>query len=187
VFDWLFEGRTSIYVVLIALTALLVVLWWQTRKRWSLLAVAVALGLVGLYALLDVLVETDREQIVRKIKLMVAAVNAGDIDGAFEHIADDFRSPGRRGKEELRNLAKLYIGQRLLERVEAWDIVCVGEPSRQDGTAQASFTVKLHGPGVEGFLAACDTTFGFEAGHGWRLKSVRLLKPQTTEEWNWQL
>ena len=185
-FDWLFEGRTSVYVILIALTVLMGVFWWQTRKRWFLLGMAVALGLIGLYALLDVLVETDREQIVRKIKLMIAAVNAHDIDGAFQHISDDFRTPQGKGKEDLRELARRYIGQHLLESVDVWDISCIGEPSRQEGTARAAFMVKTHGPVAEGFLAECDASFDFHAQHGWRLRSVRLLKPQTTEEWSWQ-
>jgi hypothetical protein len=186
VFDWLFEGRTSVYVVLIALTVLMGVVWWQTRKRWAVLGVAVALGLVGLYALLDVVVETDREQIVRKIKLMIAAVNANDIDGAFQHISDDFRTPQGKGKEELRELARRYLGQHLLESIDVWDIACLGDPSRAEGTAKAAFMVKTHGTGVEGFLAECDATFDFDAQHGWRMSRVRLLKPQTTEEWPWQ-
>ena len=185
-FDWLFEGRTSVYVVLIALTALMVVLWWQIRKRWCLLGVAVALGLVGLYTLLDVTVETDREQIVRKIKSMIAAVNAHDIDGAFQHIADDFRSQQGKSKQDLRGLARMYIDQHLLDSVDVWDILCSGRPSASEGTAQASFMVKTHGAGVEGFFAECDAIFVFDAQHGWRLQRVRLLKPQTTEEWSWQ-
>lgn len=184
--DWLFEGRTSVYAVLIALTVLLGVFWWQTRKRWCLIGLAVALGLIGLYAILDATVETDREQIVRKIKLMIAAVNAHDIDAAFQHISDDFRTPQGKRKEDLRGLARRYIGEHLLESVDVWDIACIGEPSRADGTARAAFMVKTHGPGAEGFLAECDATFGFDAQHGWRLSRVRLLKPQTTEEWPWQ-
>lgn len=184
--DWLFEGHTSIYVVLVALTVLMGVVWWQTRKRWAILGMLVALGLVGLYALLDAVVETDREQIVHKIKLMIAAVNAHDIDRAFQHISEDFRTPQGKGKEDLRQLATRYIGQHLLESVDVWDIACIGEPSRSDGTAKAAFMVKPHGPGVEGFPAECDATFDFDAQHGWRLSRVRLLKPQTTEELPWQ-
>jgi len=146
VFDWLFEGRTSVYAVLIALTVLLGVFWWQTRKRWCLIGVAIALGLIGLYAILDATVETDREQIVRKIRVMIAAVNAHDVDAAFQHISDDFRTPQGKRKEDLRELARRYIDRHLLESVDVWDIACIGEPSRADGTGRAAFMVKTHGP-----------------------------------------
>ena len=186
--DWLFEGRTSVYVVLIALAAFLLLVWWQTRKRWAVIGAGVAGLLVGGYALLDRAVETDREQIVGAIKSMMAAVNAGDIDGIFEHVSDDFRSPGGRGKEELRSLARQYIGQKIVTNVDVWDIEVQGQPSREQGAAQASFQVKVHGqPGVEGFLAECDVTFEFDPQHGWRMNGVRLLKPQTTEPWPWQI
>lgn len=187
-FDWLFEGRTSVYVVLAALAVFLLLAWWQLRKRWLLVGVVFVACLVGLYALLDKAVETDREQIVRKIQSMIAAVNAGNIDGIFENISDDFHSPGGKGKAELREMARRYIEQRIVTSMDVWDIVCIGEPSRQQRTAQASFQVKVHGqPGVEGFFAECESTFDFDAQHGWRLRSVRLFKPQTTEEWQFQL
>jgi hypothetical protein len=60
-FDWLFEGRTNVYAVLAALAVFLLVIWWQTRKRWLLLGTVLAVGMIGVYALLDKAVETDRE------------------------------------------------------------------------------------------------------------------------------
>jgi hypothetical protein len=188
VFDWLFEGRTSVYVVLAALAVFLLLSWWQTRKHWLLAGVLIAAGAAGLYAILDVTVETDREQIVRKIHAMIASINRGEVDGAFDHISDRFRSRGGRTKEALRGEARRYIGQRIVERVDVWDVQCLDRPSREQGTARAAFQVKLHGQaGVDGFFAECDTTFDFDAEHGWRLEGVRLLKPQTTEEWPWQI
>ncbi len=152
------------------------------------MGVAAVLVLAGLYAVLDVAIETDREQIVRKVHAMIAALNAGDIDGAFQHISDRFHSRGGRTKEELRGEARKYIGQKQVDHMDVWDIVCPDPPSRAEGRARASFQVKVHGqPGIDGFLAECDATFDFDPEHGWRLQGVRLLKPQTTEEWMWQI
>ncbi len=187
-FDWLFEGRTSVYAVLAALTVFLLLVWWQTRKRWLLFVAIGAAGTMGVYALLDRMVETDREQIVRRIKSMIASVNSGNLDGIFVNISDEFRSAGGKGKAELREMARNYIEQHIVTSVDVWDIVCIGEPSREERTAQAAFQVKVHGqPGVEGFLAECEATFDFDPRHGWRMRSVRLFKPQTTEEWQFQL
>jgi hypothetical protein len=185
VFDWLFEGRTSVYVVLAALTVFLLLVWWQTRKRGWLIGVAIAAALIGLYALLDRLVETDREQIVRKINEMAAAVNARNLDALFENISDEFRSPRGRSKEELRNEIKGYINLRIVENVKVWDFDFEDRPSRDHPPARVRFSAKADGG--QTLLADCDARFDFHPQHGWRLKSIRLLKPQTTEERQIQL
>ena len=39
-FDWLFEGRTSVYVLLGVVGVFLFIIWWQNRWRWSAYALA---------------------------------------------------------------------------------------------------------------------------------------------------
>ena len=183
-FDWLFEGRTSVYAILAALAVFLLLAWWQMRKRWLLYGVVATAVLVGVYALLDKAVETDSEQIVRKLQEMVAAVNAHNLDAAFVHISDQFRSQGGKSKQELRAVAQSHLG-REVERVQVWDIVIEGHLSREQGEVHVSFSAKTHN-GRE-FLTDCDAIFQFHAQHGWQLRSFRLLKPQSTEEWNGQI
>jgi hypothetical protein len=185
VFDWLFEGRAAVYVVLAALAAFLLVVWWQRRKRWCLVAVAIVAGLIGLYALLDKVVETDREQIVRKVQEMAAAANARNLDALLDNISEQFRSPRGKSKEELRSAVKGYLDSQFVEKVQVWDIVCEERPSRDKATVRVFFRAKAEG--VRDMLADCDTVFDFTSDDGWRLQSIRLLKPQTTEEWPEQL
>jgi hypothetical protein len=185
VFDWLFEGNPSVYVALVGVAVLLLILWWQRRKRWCLFAVAVVAALAGVYALLDVAVETDREQIVRKINAMIAAVNAHNLDAAFTHISDQFRSANGKTKADVRATAEMYVNQRYVESVKVWDITMLERPSREHPPARVFFSVKTSG--VQEFLADCDATFDFDAQHGWRLSGFRLLKPQTNEEWGLQI
>jgi hypothetical protein len=184
-FDWLFEGRTSAYVILAALAVFLLLVWWQTRRRWLLAGVLVAAALVGLYALLDKAVETDREQIVRKVHAMAAAVNARAVDALFENISDNFRSPQGKNKQQFRSLIADYLQRRMVNNVRVWDIVCVDPPSRDHPPSRVFFSAKAES-GSE-LLADCDATFDYDAEHGWRLRSLRLLKPQTTEDWQIQL
>jgi hypothetical protein len=184
-FDWLFEGRPSVYAVLAALTVFLLLVWWQMRKRWLLAGVACAAVLVGLYAFLDWAVETDREQIVRKLKEMAAAINAHNLDAAFVHISDHFRSPGGKTKRELRNVAQAHFDRRDVERVDVWDIFIEGRPSREQGEVHVFFSAKTHNS--HEFLTGCDAVFEFRSEQGWQLRSFRLLKPQTNEEWGWQI
>jgi hypothetical protein len=182
-FDWLFEGRTSVYAILAALVVFLLLAWWQMRKRWLLAGVVFTAALIGLYALLDRTVETDREQIVRRLNEMVAAVNAHNLDAAFVHISDQFRSAGGKSKNELRAAAQAHLG-RDVESVQVWDILIDGRPSREQGEVHVFFSAKTHN-GQE-FLTDCDAIFEFNAAHGWQMRTFRLLKPQTTEEWGRQ-
>jgi len=185
VFDWLFEGRTSVYAVLAAFAVFLLLAWWRMRKRWLLAGVVLTAALIGLYALLDRMVETDREQIVRKLNEMTAAINAHNLDAAFVHISDRFRSPGGKTKRELRDAAQMFLDRRVVERVQVWDILIDGSPSREQGEVHVFFSAKSHN-GQE-FLTDCDAVFEFHSQHGWQLRSFRLLKPQTNEEWGWQI
>jgi hypothetical protein len=184
-FDWLFEGRTSVYAVLAALVVFLLLAWWQMRKRWLLAGVVLTIALVGLYALLDKVVETDREHIVRRLKEMVAAVNVHNLDAAFVHISERFRSQGGKSKRELRDLAQASLDGRRVESVQVWDIVIEGHPSRERGEVHVFFSAKTHN-GQE-FLTDCDSVFEFDSQQGWQLRSFRLLKPQTNEDWNFQI
>ncbi len=183
-FDWLFEGRTSVYTILVALAVFLILAWWQMRKRWLLYGVVAAAILVGVYALLDKAVETDREQIVRKLQEMVAAVNAHNLDAAFVHISDRFQSPGGKSKNEFRSVAQSHLG-RDVERVQVWDIAIEGRPSREQGEVHIFFSAKTHNS--REFLTDCDAIFQFHSERGWQLRTFRLLKPQTTEEWGFQI
>jgi hypothetical protein len=184
-FDWLFEGRTSVYVVLAALAVFLLLIWWQARKRWLLVGVVITAGVIGLYALLDKAVETDREQLVRKVQEMAAAVNARDFVALFAHISDNFRSPQGKGKQQFLDEVAGYLSRGVVQNARVWDIVCIETPSRQHTPARVVFSAKAES-GRE-LLADCEATFDFDAQHGWRLVGLRLLKPQTTEEWPIQL
>ena len=184
-FDWLFEGRVSVYAVLAALAVFLFLAWWQTRKRWILGGVVLAAALVGLYALLDRMVETDREQIVRKINEMAAAVNARNLNAAFVHISDQFRSHRGLSKSELRAAAQMHLDSRHVESVQLWDIQFEGRPERERGEIHVFFSAKTHG--VQEFLADCNAIFAFHPEHGWQMRSFRLLKPQSNEEWEFQI
>lgn len=184
--DWLFEGRTSVYVVLAALAGFLLLVWWQTRKRWLLAGVVVVAALIGLYALLDKAIETDREQIVRKVQEMAAAVNARNVDGLLANISDNFRSPRGNDKQQLRDTIASYLRMGMVSNARVWDIEFPTTPSREHSPAQVTFRAKAESGGRE-VLADCDATFDFDPEHGWRMRSLRLFKPQMTEEWEIQL
>src|SRR5581483_3497638 len=103
VFDWLFEGQVTVYIFLVAVLIGLFFLYWQWRRRVWLYAMLGVLVLIGLYALLDRLVETDAEQVERQVKEMAAEMQAHNLDAVMRHLSDDFRSPNNsKDKEQTR-------------------------------------------------------------------------------------
>jgi hypothetical protein len=94
VFDWLFEGRLAVYLFLAVVAVILLGLWWRDRRRGWLFGVAAVGVLIGIYFLLDRLVETRSEQISRKLQEMAAGVKAGDTERIFLHVSDRFTFAG---------------------------------------------------------------------------------------------
>jgi hypothetical protein len=179
VLDWLYEGRLSVYLFLAAIAVALVFFWWQRRKRYFLFGAGLFLVLMGVYYLLDRAVETDREQIVRKLETMAAAVKAKDASAIFQHVSDDFRSPGGKNKKDFQAFAESTIKSRTVTEVKVWGFRFDGDPSRERKTCIVNFQVKVTGNfGNVGELGyPCEATFDFDARHGWRLKGFRLFEP----------
>jgi hypothetical protein len=118
--DWLVEGDTSIYALLALLGVVFVAIWWQSRKR----GYAVAAGVIGVlllgYFLLDRLVESDREQMIRKVREVAAAISSRNPDAAFVHVSDDFRRSGV-DKKGFRNFADGRVRSGFVSEVAVWD------------------------------------------------------------------
>src|SRR5690348_14070031 len=93
-FEWLVEGRLPVYLLLLTAAIVLLAAWWQTRHRLWLRALVVVAGLVGLYALLDVLIETPYEQMVRKVNEMAAVAQTRDAASLRANLADNFDHHG---------------------------------------------------------------------------------------------
>jgi len=176
-FDWLFEGHRhpAIYIALAAAAALCVVVWRRTRKRRWLIAAAVPVALAGLYWLLDITVETDREQIERKVDAMADGFKApARLDAVFDNVSDKFHSSYADNKAALRDLAQQHIQSSGITEVRILDFHCP-EASRAKGTAAAEFRAKVvgnFGGGLEAVTVHCDATFDYDATHGWRMSGL---------------
>src|SRR4051812_29579654 len=93
-FDWLFEGRLTVYLALAVVALILLGLYWRDRRRWFLFGIGIVGVFVLTYLLLDRLVETNREQITRKLQEMAAGVKARSAERIFRHISDRFTFQG---------------------------------------------------------------------------------------------
>jgi hypothetical protein len=170
-FDWLFEGRLTVYLALAVAALILLGLWVRNRKRGWLAGVAVV-ALLGLaYFLLDRVVETGREQIARKLQEMAAAVKARNTDGIFRHISDTFRVQGR-DKASFRADVDGILRSGGVSDLEVWNAQVT------DDNGGVSFFAKPKGrlPGTDAYYLV-RARFVKEGDGQWRLDSFQVFKP----------
>jgi hypothetical protein len=175
-FDWLFEGHLSVYFLLTAAAVLFAVLGARTRKRRWYAVAAGFVALAGIYCLLDFAVETDREQIQRKVRAMAANLKApANLDAVLVNVSDQFRCPFADSKTALREKASEGIRTWNITEVRLSDLHC-GEISRERNTAVAEFRAKVigtFGP-VEAAPISCKATFDYYPTHGWRMRELEV-------------
>src|SRR5262245_26338268 len=141
--DWLVEGDTTIYALLALVGVICAALWWQTRKRGYAIAAIVIAALALAYFSLDRAVESDREQMIRKVREIAAAVSSRHLDAAFAHVSDDFRRGGV-DKKGFRAFADGRQRSGFVTDVVVWDIH-VTEHDRVNRRGRTECYFKVHG------------------------------------------
>jgi hypothetical protein len=109
----------AVYLGLVGLVVVTGVVAARYQSRRSVAAFGVALSLLLAVFLTDRLVESPREEAVRKVQEMAAAVNAKDWAGVGSHISDRFDHNGKK-KADLLNAARAVPENRPLS-VKSFD------------------------------------------------------------------
>src|SRR5437867_3452454 len=118
---WLVEDPTIVYLLLGTVALALLSGFWSQRNRGYLYALGVVLLLIAGVWLLDFMVVTDREELLQTLRSLARRVEALDVDGAFEHMADDFRFRGV-SKEEFRKAVKQDVRNYEVHSMRMWDL-----------------------------------------------------------------
>jgi uncharacterized membrane protein YeiB len=176
VFDWLFEGRSSVYFILALAGLLFLILWWRTRKTLPLAALILLVLLVGLYALLDVVVETDREHVTRKVHALTDGVRTRQFDQLFEHVSERFQFGGK-GKREWRASVEQVIRNFDVRDPQVWnvEVISLDHVGRR---ARVSFFAKARtnaAAGPEHFRVELD--FVLDPDGQWRMQGAQFFNP----------
>jgi len=182
--DWLFEGRWEVYGTLAAVALALLILWWfRDRKRYFLIGIAVVAALALIYLALDYAVETDREEIGRKLQDMSQAVKRQDVNAVFETIADNFTFDGM-DKRSLQEKAAGYINNGTVTEVVIWNYVFEGVSNQTPPLANVSFHLKVKGDlgGAQEVAYFCRAEFQKDGTKGWRMRSFRRFNPINTDD-----
>lgn len=177
----LVENRSSVYLLLGVAAIIVGTLWVRTRERRYAYGIGGVAGLFALFFFINLLrSETDGEQIERKVKEMAAAVQARNLDGAFQHVSDQFHR-GTIDKAALHAFAKNVIDRGELtdfqvSKFERVRFHRVGD--QQIGTIV--FRVKaITNDNVIPFRVEAD--FVRDSDGQWRLKNFQLYLLNSTE------
>ncbi len=186
-FDFLFEGRQSVYLALVALAVVLVALWarsgfglWAAaddrakskgRPGWLPLAIGLLALLALTYFLLDRVVETRHEQIQRKLQEMAAAVKARNTDRLFANISDRFKH-GALDKAAFRGLCQRAMDDGWVEELVLWDVTFPDEAGHVDYKAKPK---GRRMPDNVGFPVKA--LFVLDPDGQWRLQDFEIFDP----------
>jgi hypothetical protein len=141
--SWLVEGEPIVYAVLGCVLVGFGLAWWRTRKRRYAVAAGVVAALMAGYFLLDRFVESDGEQMVRKVNEIATAISAHDLDAAFGNVSDGFDRPPR-NKASFRKFCDDTLRAGNVTEVRVWDLAPV-DVSRPQRTGAVEFHFKVRG------------------------------------------
>jgi hypothetical protein len=118
--EWLFEGQLTVYAVLAVALAFLLMAWKQTPRRSYLVGCISLAALLGIYFLLDILVQTDREQIRHSVQEMSAGVKEHDVSRIFTQVSETYNRHGL-NKAAFRSASEgVFNPQRLVDEMAVW-------------------------------------------------------------------
>jgi hypothetical protein len=170
---WLVEGRPAVYFFLTCLFLAAFALWWRTRTRRHAIVAGVLAALIGGYFLLDRFVESDGEQMVRKVREIARAVSSHSLAAGFDEVSESFDRPPRK-KRDFRDYCESVLRRGWVSRVQVWDLTPM-DISRDARTGSVEFRFKVDGSWGESppnYIARA--TFTLDNDGQWRLKTFNL-------------
>jgi len=93
------DPPSTLWVLLILFALVSVGLWLRSRNRTAGIVALVAVLLPVLLFLCRFAGESPRQEAIRRVKALVAAIDARNPDAMLPHVADDFDYQGRKKKD----------------------------------------------------------------------------------------
>jgi hypothetical protein len=180
VFDWLFEGMLPVYLTLATVGVLFLGLWWRDRKKHWLIAFASVVVLIGLYFLLDRLVETPREQIRNSLQAMERGVKERNSAAIFAHVSEQFDWEGL-DKQQFAELVERVFRNKLVDEVTIIRPAFDPWPPQKGQPARVVFDVTPKGGPGDNFPARCEAEFVRDSDGKWRLKTFKAFNRISNE------
>lgn len=172
-FDFITDPSTTVYTILIVAAVGGVVYWYRTQTKGPTRFMAVAVGLLAILFILDIAVESPRQQAVRRVKAMVAILNDQDPARLGEHVADDFQYRSV-NKDQIVSSRLWRQAMETELRFAVWDFdrSAVQRPAKD--RISIGFQAKVATGGYNAFFFV-RAEFVAEADGAWRLVGFKLF------------
>jgi len=146
---WLSDPALSTYLTLMLLGIIVGAIWLRVRKRWAAITASVFLVLLLGWFICDRLVESPREEAVRRVEEMSKAFAAKDWGMLSEHVSNSFSS-GLDNKSLKKESMKggFDLAVRVGAKVTVWNFDRDLVKYLPDGTGvEIAFNAKAEAPG----------------------------------------
>jgi hypothetical protein len=154
--------------------------WMKGKSRVSM----VAAGLLLLFLLLRLVVETPALEIEHRLTKMSQAVKAKNLEGVMKHFAGDFKHGPDLNKGAVEGHLRNALETEDLQEVVIWDIK-VEIPRPEEGVKPkgiATFQCKAKGKYADTLTWDCKVIFERQANGEWLLKDFETPRDHITNE-----
>lgn len=175
--DFLFDSRTTIWIILALAAVITGVVWKQNRSRGAVIALGTIGALALLYLALGFLITTDEEHIENTLQSMVTKFNENNLDEAFNNFSPQFQYAGL-NREDWKQRAKDVKSRYGVSNMRIWDIdVVINENDITQAKVTFKVKVDVNVSNAAPFFR-CESVFRKEVDNQWRLTTFQLFWPQ---------
>lgn len=151
---FLSDPPQTLYLVLGAVLVVTAAVAARKQDRKSLIPAGVALGVLLLLLLLDRMVESPREEAVRRLEAMVHAADARNADAFIAHVADTLEYKGMGlattvTREQVKTSGFWHILRSNNVHVAAWDFARDDTKQIDPNTVEVGFLAKGEADGKQ--------------------------------------
>jgi hypothetical protein len=151
---FLSDPPSALYVLLALGTIISFAVWVNKRNRVSLIVFGCFLTALVLLFILDQLFESPREESVRRVNLMVKAINDRNKEVFLSQIADKFEYQGENQHEivpleKLRQSPMWSVLNQYSVRVAVWDLTREDVTEVDENTIEIGFLAKAEADGKQ--------------------------------------
>ena len=167
-----------LYAILVIGFVIAVAVWYRLRSHKSRIAVGIFALLLGALTLIDRLIESPREESVRRVEAMAAAAKVRDPAWFVEQLAKSFAYNGKT-REDVRNSGIWNLIRQYNVRVAVWGLGKDDFQILSDTEIEFGFYAKGEASGQQGAeVRYILTRFVKEADGAYRLKSMKFYSLQ---------
>jgi len=167
---FLSDPTNGFYIIALIIALVGIGLWYRSRDKGSVVRAAILVGALVLVFAIDKLVESPREESVRKVNEITAAINEKNQEKFLANISDDFEYKGIK-KDKLKDGQVWKLVEQHSPKVSSkTDREDVQYPSKTNPNIVIGFTSRIESAGMD-IPVYFRATFGKDSDGQWRLKT----------------